>query len=107
MASVSDLKDGDIFSNNKYQERAQFLLCQGRVVLFTYFPVENNSGSLFFQKHFWKDFPKIKGVYWCAELPEKFAKFNCSLKFYQFESQSKDHSKQKIPPNWEGHTEKA
>lgn len=52
MASVSDLKDGDIFSNNKYQGRAQFLLCQGRVVLFTYFPVENNSGSLFFQKHF-------------------------------------------------------
>ena len=52
MASVSDLKDGDIFSNNKYQERAQFLLCQGRVALFTYFPVENNSGSLVYEKRF-------------------------------------------------------
>ena len=47
MASVNDLKNSDIFSNNKYQRRAEFLLNQGRIVCFTYLSVENMFSAVF------------------------------------------------------------
>ena len=42
LVSINYLKSGDIFSNEKYQSRAEFLLNEVRVVFLNYFSVENN-----------------------------------------------------------------